>query len=80
MKKNDKEKSNNKKRGIIVGIIFMLIGLALFVIKGCMPEYIDENGILHEVFFLIPIGYLFLFIGLIIVAIFIIKNIIHKHN
>ena len=43
----------------------MIIGIILFLIKGMSVEYIDSQGILHENFFLIPIGFLCVFSGLI---------------
>lgn len=44
---------------------FIILGIISFVIKGLSGDYLDSQGILHEYFFLIPIGYLLIFIGLI---------------
>ena len=41
------------------------IGILLLVIKDMSVEYIDANGILHENFFLVPIGFMCIFCGLI---------------
>ncbi len=47
--------------------VLMLLGFMCFVIKALSVEYIDSQGILHESFFLIPTGYLFLFTGAVVV-------------
>ena len=49
-------------RGIITAIPFVL-SIMCFSIKMMTPEYVDAQGILHEQFFLIPLAYLFFFIG-----------------
>lgn len=48
---------------IIIGSILILIGVICIVIKGLSVEYVDSEGFLHENFFLLPIGFLFLFSG-----------------
>lgn len=48
-----------------IGAGLLVIGLALLVIKGMSVEYIDEDGFLHENFFLVPIGMLFLLSGMV---------------
>ena len=49
----------------IIGSFLILIGIVLLLVKGMSVEYIDGQGILHENFFLIPIGFLCVFSGLI---------------
>ena len=49
----------------IIGGVLLSIGILLLVIKGMSVEYIDANGILHENFFLVPIGFMCIFCGLI---------------
>ena len=49
----------------IIGSVLLCIGILLLVIKGMSVEYIDANGILHENFFLVPIGFMCIFCGLI---------------
>ena len=44
----------------VIGGFLMLGGLACFIIKSLSVEYIDAQGILHENFFLIPVGLAFL--------------------
>ncbi len=47
----------------IIGSFLMLLGFVCFVIKANSVEYIDAEGILHENFYLIPVGYLLVFTG-----------------
>ncbi len=65
----NKEKLWNK-----YSILFILLGIACILIKALLPETIDSNGILHEHFYLLPLGFLCLFIGLIILFIMKIKT------
>lgn len=53
----------------IIGAFLMIIGLLCFVIKALSVEYVDKHGILHENFFLLPVGYLFLLAGLIVIIV-----------
>ncbi len=48
-----------------IGGVLLLIGIMLLVIKGMSVEYIDAEGILHENFFLLPLGFLSIFCSLI---------------
>ena len=45
----------------------MLVGVVCLMIKSMIFEYVDQNGILHENFFLIPTGLLFVFTGFIVI-------------
>ena len=49
----------------VIGGVFILLGVILLVVKGMSVEYIDAQGILHENFFLLPLGFLCMFCGLI---------------
>ena len=49
---------------ICIGALLILMGAGCILIKAFSVEYIDANGILHENFFLLPIGFLFIFCGL----------------
>ena len=49
----------------IIGSFLILIGIILLLVKGLSVEYIDAQGVLHENFFLVPIGFLCVFSGLI---------------
>lgn len=50
---------------IIVASFLLLIGFGCLIVKGLSVEYIDSYGVLHENFFLLPIGFLFIFSGFI---------------
>jgi len=45
-------------------IIMILAGIGCFLLFQMIGSTIDSSGIIHEPFFLIPIGYLFLLVGL----------------
>ncbi len=55
----------------------MCIGIACIILKAVSVEYIDAQGILHENFSLLPMGFLFLFSGFITFMV-IGKNIINS--
>ena len=50
----------------LVGGFLLFFGFACFFIKATAVEYIDSSGVLHENFYLIPIGFLFLFAGVLV--------------
>lgn len=62
----------------VIGGILLFIGLMLLLIKGMSVEYIDAQGILHENFFLIPTGFLFIFCGLISFVTVGLRTVIYK--
>ena len=47
----------------IIGAALMLVGFVCLIIKSMTFEYVDPTGLLHENFFLIPVGLLFLLCG-----------------
>lgn len=53
----------------IIGGILMLMGLMCLVIKAFSVEYMDASGILHENFFLLPVGFLFIFSGALVILV-----------
>ena len=62
-KRNKKSKMN--LISIAIGGIFLCFGIACIFLKAVSVEYIDTQGILHENFFLLPVGFLCLFCGFI---------------
>ncbi|MGG5341459.1 DUF3955 domain-containing protein [Enterococcus sp. AZ192] len=50
----------------LIGAFLLFFGFACFFIKANSVEYIDQSGILHENFYLLPIGFFFIFTGIII--------------
>lgn len=65
---------------IIIGAVLLFFGVFCIFIKANSVEYIDAEGFLHENFFLLPIGFLFIFSGLITFAVTGIKNIFSKRK
>ena len=59
----------------IIGSAFIILGIIFFLISGASVSYIDSNGFLHENFFLIPLGYLSLFVGIVIIIARVINSI-----
>ena len=49
----------------LIGAILLCIGVGCIIAKMLSPEYVDDNGLLHEAFYLIPIGFLFVFSSMI---------------
>ena len=58
---------NNTIRKILifVGFLLIVIGIVLLVIKTASPEYVDEDGLLHEKFYLLALGLFSAITGLI---------------
>ena len=50
----------------IIAHIATLACVLCLVLMGFTPEYVDEAGMLHEWFFLLPVGFGLLFIGIIL--------------
>lgn len=65
-------KDNRTKKDLlimIVGCILLGVGVILLIIKTFSAEYVDAEGILHENFFLLPLGYFFSFAGIVTLVI-----------
>lgn len=68
-------KQNKSPKLTMTALFFLFMGLASLIIKNFMPEYVNAQGMLIEpYFFMIPIGFLLVFIGLIIGSIAFIRN------
>lgn len=61
---------------VLFGVVLFAIGIICLVLK-VQGEYIDENGLLHENFYLIPIAFLFFTSGFIVFLSVGIKNIFY---
>ncbi len=57
-----------------LGFVFFVFGFMLIILKGFSNEYVDTQGVLHEKFFLLPIGFLFMFLGVCFLVIVLVKN------
>lgn len=77
---NETRRAKMNLISIIIGAAMLLIGFVCLIIKTLEPEYIDASGILHENFFLIPIGLLFLLCGALVTLTTSIVNAKQKHN
>jgi transcriptional regulator with XRE-family HTH domain len=75
---NRRAKMNMK--AAIAGAVMAALGVMLWLIKGMTPEYIDEQGILHEAFFLLPLGFLLIAAGVITMAAAGITTLIKNHK
>lgn len=62
----------------IVGGVLMIMGLMCLIIKAFSVEYIDASGILHENFFLLPVGFLFIFSGVLVIIVICASYIVRK--
>ncbi|MFD1670671.1 DUF3955 domain-containing protein [Agrilactobacillus yilanensis] len=81
-KKLVKDSSNVRRaRFNMISILLIVIGLGCFLAKTIIGSSLDSNGILHEPFFLIPIGYLFLVSGIVVTLIsLVIKYLKKRHS
>ncbi|MGN0703899.1 MAG: DUF3955 domain-containing protein [Lentihominibacter sp.] len=61
---------------LISGALLLLIGAGCLFIKAVSVEYIDDSGILHENFFLLPMASLFILCSILTFAVTGIRNII----
>lgn len=50
-------------------ILPFLLGVACFIAYAIKGSYVDQNGILQESFYLIPIGFFFIIFGIIFAVI-----------
>ncbi|WMM23584.1 DUF3955 domain-containing protein [Tissierella sp. MB52-C2] len=63
---------------IIFGAVLLCIGVACILIKANSVEYIDAEGFLHENFFLLPIGFFFIFSGFVTFIVTGVRNIVEN--
>lgn len=52
-----------------IGALLILAGLGCFVAFNLLGTRVDTQGFLHEPFALLPLGYLLLFIGMVLTVI-----------
>ena len=62
---NETRRAKMNLISIAIGGIFLCFGISCIFLKAVSVEYIDTQGILHENFFLLPVGFLCLFCGFI---------------
>ena len=56
------------------GAGLVIAGVLLFLMKGASVEYIDAAGVLHENFWMIGIGWLLIFAGIVTLTVNMIRN------
>ncbi len=66
------------KKLLIATAILFLLGIGCGVAYNISPNYIDEQGFLHESFGFIPLAYLFFFAGIITGIIALVKHFLRK--
>ena len=62
---------------IFIGAVLLLMGIGCIIIQAFSVEYTDAAGYLHENLFLLPIGFLLLFCGLLSFLIAGIATVLH---
>lgn len=55
-------------------IIMIIAGVGCFILFKLIGSTMDSAGILHEPFFLVPIGYLFLLMGMISTVVYLVRR------
>ncbi len=64
-----------KKNGMAkAGWLFVIFGILCIGLKAVSPESVDGAGVLHELFFLLPIGFGALFSGMLLLVIAAVRN------
>lgn len=58
----------------------LIVGILLITLKGMTVEYIDAQGILHENFFLLPLGFLAIISSMITFFVVGVKNLLSKRK
>lgn len=75
---NDGKRTRAEKFNMVTTIIesvFIILGIIFFLLSAISVSYIDRSGVLHENFFLVPLGYLSLFVGILIIIAWVINSI-----
>ncbi len=53
-----------KQKSYLIAIAFIAVGAGCGTAYNLIGSYVDETGLLHEPFGLIPLAYFFLFLGI----------------
>lgn len=75
---------SKKKKSMVfrLGLLAFILGAGCILLKAVMPETIDADGMLHEAFFLLPIGFAGIFGGGVLMVIAGFRKVIrnrHEH-
>ncbi|WP_195575185.1 DUF3955 domain-containing protein [Paenibacillus sp. 1001270B_150601_E10] len=68
------------KKQYLFASLPIVLGLLCFVIFSMIGSYVASDGTLVEPFFLVPIGYLFLFLGALTLMFTVIRSVIKKNH
>lgn len=73
---------DSKKKSMLfkLGLLAFIIGAGCILLKAVLPETVDADGMLHEAFFLLPIGFAGIFGGAILMVIAGIRKAIRKRH
>lgn len=63
-----------KSKISIMGTIVLILGIICFIIRSFIPTTVASDGTLIDYFYLVGIGYILIFIGIIFIVIGFIKN------
>lgn len=63
-----------KSKISIMGIIVLILGIICFIIRSFIPTTVASDGTLIDYFYLVGIGYILIFIGIIFIVIGFIKD------
>jgi len=66
---SDNRKAKLNLYTILIGTFIVILGLTCIFIKANSVEYIDHAGFLHENFYLLPVGFLLIFVGVIVIIV-----------
>ena len=83
MKKRQSEKNSESRKYLwltLTGTILLLVGAACIAVKAQTGEYLDAHGVLHENFFLLPVGFVLMTAGAVIIAAAGIRMMIRKRK
>ena len=64
----------------ILALISFAIGIGCVVKYNMIGSYVATDGTLIEPFYLIPLSYLFIFLGIILLIVFGIGSLVSKHK
>lgn len=68
-----------KNTMIITSLLLLFLGIAFILLENIFYQYIDEDGILHESFFM-PFGFLSIFLGLTFLLVIAIRKLMSRKN
>ncbi len=53
-----------KSKILTLSVIFLAVGIICIALENYFYQYVDENGVLHESFFM-PLGAIFVMLGIV---------------